>query len=121
MGKKKRGKKTSGAGGGAGGGASGGQGRTLCHHCHEVDGTKQCSRCRAAFYCSAACQRSAWKAHKVTCTKPPAVQRDLSTATGMTPSDREKHAHMAAACAAGDAGNEDQTIRMLKRCVCVCA
>ena len=32
---------------------------------------KTCSRCLVAVYCSDACQRSDWKAHKAKCTPPP--------------------------------------------------
>ena len=28
----------------------------------------KCSKCRAAYYCSVACQKTAWKEHKLTCT-----------------------------------------------------
>lgn len=29
---------------------------------------RKCSKCRAAYYCSVACQKTAWKEHKLTCT-----------------------------------------------------
>ena len=44
--------------------------------------TKPCSRCKNTFYCSAECQKSAWKKHKKTCkapTSPPATEADLRT------------------------------------------
>jgi MYND finger len=31
--------------------------------------TKKCSRCRAAFYCSAACQKRVWPSHKQVCVR----------------------------------------------------
>ncbi|ORY90836.1 hypothetical protein BCR35DRAFT_107865 [Leucosporidium creatinivorum] len=47
--------------------------RLLCTNCEELTGkgtglpSLRCSRCQAANYCSAACQRAHWKAHKVHC------------------------------------------------------
>ncbi|KAF7321921.1 hypothetical protein MKEN_00714400 [Mycena kentingensis (nom. inval.)] len=35
------------------------------------DGVFRCSGCRATCYCSAACQRKDWKAHKGPCSKAP--------------------------------------------------
>eukprot|EP00928_Gymnodinium_smaydae_P017427 TRINITY_DN16659_c0_g2_i1.p1 TRINITY_DN16659_c0_g2~~TRINITY_DN16659_c0_g2_i1.p1 ORF type:complete len:380 (+),score=47.86 TRINITY_DN16659_c0_g2_i1:43-1140(+) len=32
---------------------------------------QKCSRCHAVYYCSAACQKAHWKAHKATCTPKP--------------------------------------------------
>ncbi len=39
-----------------------------CGHCGKC-GTKhlQCSRCKSVMYCSKACQRAAWKTHKLEC------------------------------------------------------
>eukprot|EP01104_Vermistella_antarctica_P014485 TRINITY_DN4560_c0_g2_i1.p1 TRINITY_DN4560_c0_g2~~TRINITY_DN4560_c0_g2_i1.p1 ORF type:complete len:274 (+),score=37.30 TRINITY_DN4560_c0_g2_i1:170-991(+) len=31
---------------------------------------KQCGRCQAAYYCSAACQRGDWRSHKIVCAEP---------------------------------------------------
>jgi len=44
--------------------------------------TKACTRCKASYFCSAECQKSAWKKHKKTCkapTAPPATETDLRT------------------------------------------
>jgi len=41
-----------------------------CSHCGtQGDGFKRCSRCKNASYCSADCQKAAWKVHKTTCKK----------------------------------------------------
>ena len=39
-----------------------------CSQCG-TPATKKCSRCRAASYCSAACQRYAWPQHKSACAR----------------------------------------------------
>jgi len=44
--------------------------------------TKACARCKTSFFCSAECQKSAWKKHKKTCkapTSPPASEAELRT------------------------------------------
>ncbi|XP_050365996.1 histone-lysine N-methyltransferase ASHR1-like [Argentina anserina] len=39
-----------------------------CDGCFESSlHLKKCSRCRVVFYCSAACQKSEWKLHRVEC------------------------------------------------------
>jgi hypothetical protein len=41
-----------------------------CHACLSplaTESSKRCGACRRAFYCSPACQRSAWSEHKVDC------------------------------------------------------
>ena len=47
---------------------------SVCGACgkHDDDGAplKQCSRCEAAYYCSAECQRRVWKEHKRVCKAP---------------------------------------------------
>jgi len=45
-------------------------------------GAKPCARCKLTFYCSAECQKSAWKKHKKTCKAPkipPATEAELRT------------------------------------------
>jgi len=52
-----------------------------CDVCSSLP-AKPCARCKRAFYCSAECQKSAWKNHKKTCkapTTPPATEADLRT------------------------------------------
>ncbi|KAJ4493579.1 hypothetical protein C8J55DRAFT_555014 [Lentinula edodes] len=47
--------------------------RAFCHQCQvtkRVGELKLCSRCRNARYCSAACQKEHWKAHKAFCKSP---------------------------------------------------
>jgi len=42
--------------------------------------TKACARCKTSYFCSAECQKAAWKKHKKTCkapTTPPATEADL--------------------------------------------
>jgi len=42
--------------------------------------TKACARCKTSYFCSAECQKSAWKKHKKTCkapTSPPANEAEL--------------------------------------------
>jgi hypothetical protein len=46
---------------------------TRCHYCLKElpgDGIKRCSRCKAANYCSKACQAAAWPNHKFICVPP---------------------------------------------------
>jgi len=43
-------------------------GRTAaCAQCGAVQGLRICGGCRGAYYCSTACQQSAWQAHKAEC------------------------------------------------------
>ena len=44
--------------------------------------TKACARCKTSYFCSAECQKSAWKKHKKRCkapTSPPATEAELRT------------------------------------------
>ena len=46
--------------------------RDACDACGKtVAELKRCSRCRAAAYCSTACQRTAWPRHKDHCRRAP--------------------------------------------------
>jgi len=49
-----------------------------CHHCHKpFPKLFACSKCKAAAYCSADCQRAAWKAgHKQACVGLAATKRE---------------------------------------------
>jgi len=52
-----------------------------CDVCSSLP-SKPCARCKNTFYCSAECQKSAWKKHKKTCkapTRPPATKAELRT------------------------------------------
>ena len=52
-----------------------------CDVC-KTNTTKACARCKTSYFCSAECQKSAWKKHKKTCkapTSPPATEADLRT------------------------------------------
>ena len=52
-----------------------------CDVCSSL-GAKPCARCKRTFYCSAECQKSAWKMHKKKCkapTSPPATEAELRT------------------------------------------
>jgi len=44
--------------------------------------TKACARCKISYFCSAECQKTAWKKHKKVCkppTSPPATEAELRT------------------------------------------
>mmetsp|Transcript_9023 Transcript_9023/g.20056 ORF Transcript_9023/g.20056 Transcript_9023/m.20056 type:complete len:179 (-) Transcript_9023:902-1438(-) len=45
-----------------------------CTHCGEAAGVLKCGTCKAAQYCSKACQKAAWPAHKLKCKARRCVQ-----------------------------------------------
>jgi len=50
-----------------------------CDVCNTTT-TKACTRCKTSYFCSAECQKSAWKKHKKTCkasTSPPSSEAEL--------------------------------------------
>jgi len=50
-----------------------------CDFCKTTT-TKSCARCKTSYFCSAECQKLAWKKHKKTCkapTSPPATEAEL--------------------------------------------
>mmetsp|Transcript_4499 Transcript_4499/g.17079 ORF Transcript_4499/g.17079 Transcript_4499/m.17079 type:complete len:459 (-) Transcript_4499:8-1384(-) len=49
--------------------------RLCCSYCgRAAERLLRCSKCQQASYCGAACQRSAWAAHKQSCQRPSAPQ-----------------------------------------------
>lgn len=46
--------------------------RFTCAVC-DTPCNSRCARCKAVHFCSAACQKTAWKEHKKTCEPPPAA------------------------------------------------
>ncbi|KAG7447733.1 uncharacterized protein BT62DRAFT_891508, partial [Guyanagaster necrorhizus] len=48
-----------------------GRSRISCaaQDCGKTEGLKRCAWCRAVSYCSALCQKSDWKRHKLVCKK----------------------------------------------------
>lgn len=67
---------------------------TQCLVCGSSQNVSKCSRCRLAFYCSAACQKEHWPHHRVVCKpqprdmKPPA--RDAAPAVAPLGSGAKK-------------------------------
>jgi hypothetical protein len=79
-----------GGGGGAAGAGGGGELTTLCHACGRGArrGTMctkllRCAKCKSAMYCSAWCQKYAWRhlGHKEECKKTPAAAAAAAEAT----------------------------------------
>ena len=89
---------------------------SLCHHCGKVGGQngvtlKACSNCKSVKYCSKTCQAQAWRGHKATCKKLVPPKAESRGKKGANEVIRLLHA----AADAGDEGNYDQQIRMIKR------
>ena len=89
---------------------------SLCHHCGKVDGQngvtlKACSNCKSVKYCSKTCQSEAWRGHKTTCKKLVPPKAESRGKKGATEVVRLLHA----AADAGDEGNYDQQICMIKK------
>jgi len=55
------------AGGGAPQGSGVGNADRVCANCGRGGKLKVCGRCKAAWFCGASCQRSAWSSHKLVC------------------------------------------------------
>jgi hypothetical protein len=54
------------------------EGVSACSFCQKKDvALKRCSECHAAAYCSVACQRNHWKAHKPECISPGKRQKQI--------------------------------------------
>jgi hypothetical protein len=52
------------------------EGVSACSFCQKQDvALKRCSKCQAVAYCSVACQRNHWKAHKPECISPGKLQK----------------------------------------------
>lgn len=54
-----------------GGSGSSGGSVLACGGCGEAGAKLRCTRCKAAFYCSQACQKRAWPTHKQRCVAQP--------------------------------------------------
>ena len=50
-----------------------------CEVCHTVTELRVCSKCKSVSYCSETCQRSHWKTHKKSCSKPRICLEDSVT------------------------------------------
>jgi MYND finger len=63
---------------------------TFCDHCGKtaeqasVTSLKTCGACHGMRYCSAACQKAAWPAHKAAC-KARAAEREEATKVNIHP------------------------------------
>lgn len=56
-----------------------------CMICGSMRNISKCSRCRRAYYCSAACQKEHWPAHKQGCKPVPPALPAASTSPTQTP------------------------------------
>ena len=57
----------------------------VCAACGAADAPLTCGACRDAHYCSAACQKRDWRAHKAACK-----QRQREMSTGAAAAEKEK-------------------------------
>ena len=57
-----------------------------CDQCAISNPSKRCSRCHISYYCSADCQRSHWKIHKLDCTPVDETKNDLVGVTNIATS-----------------------------------
>ena len=89
--------------------------QSICDNCGQVAGPDvkydRCSACKNVKYCSRQCQKTAWKSHKKTCRKVVPANSFLRGRAG----GAEIEKMMNTAYDAGDEGNTDQQIRILKK------
>jgi hypothetical protein len=50
----------------------------MCGRCRMIGRWRKCARCRAAYYCGAACQRADWPRHRDGCRPPGLGVPDLA-------------------------------------------
>ena len=63
-----------------------------CLNCgSSFEGLRRCGKCKAAYFCNAACQREVWKEHCKTCVAP-AGSDPAPTAHGAGAAAAEKQA-----------------------------
>ena len=77
--------------------------RKACLNCQaSFEGLKRCPKCKAVYFCNAACQREVWKAHCKVCVAPEGTVKP-STSASPAPAPAQKTAAAAGAAAAGRA------------------